>query len=51
VDEVKGFGPKRKKKLVLKFGSLKAARNATAEEIAKVLSVNASLASEILEKL
>jgi excinuclease ABC subunit C len=51
VDEVKGFGPKRKKKLVLKFGSLKAARNATAEEIAKVLSVNTSLASEILEKL
>ncbi len=51
VDEVKGFGPKRKKKLVLKFGSLKAARSATAEEIAKALSVNISLASEILEKL
>jgi len=51
VNEVKGFGPKRKKKLIKKFGSLKSASKASVEEISQALSINEKLAGEILEKL
>ncbi|MDH5543320.1 MAG: excinuclease ABC subunit UvrC [Nitrospinota bacterium] len=51
VDEVKGFGPKRKKLLIKEFGSLKAARGASVNEIARALSVSEKLAAEILENL
>ena len=51
VDDVKGFGPKKKKKLISTFGSLKAAREASVDEIAKALSINEKLAAEILENL
>lgn len=51
VDDVVGIGPKRKKMLIQTFGSLKAAKSASVEEIRKALSVSESLARQIHEKL
>ncbi len=51
VDSVKGFGAKRKKILISKYGSLKAAKFVDVDELAEVLSINRQLAGEILEKL
>ena len=51
VDELHGFGPKRRKALLKKYGSLRAAKNASVEEIRKTLSVSEKLATEILQKL
>lgn len=51
VDNVHGFGPKRKKMLVKAFGSLKEARKASVEELQSALSISEKLAVEILGKL
>ena len=51
LDTLRGFGPKRKKALVQKYGSLKSAKKASVEEIRNILSVSEKLATEILEKL
>jgi len=51
VDELRGFGPKRRKALMQKYGSLRAAKNASVDEIRKTLSVSEKLAADILEKL
>ena len=51
VDDLRGFGPKRKKALLKKYGSLKAAKTASVEEIRTTLSINEKLAIDILEKL
>lgn len=51
VEDVAGIGPKRKKMLIQTFGSLKAAKNASVEEIRKALAVSETLARQIHEKL
>lgn len=51
VEDIVGIGPKRKKMLIQTFGSLKAAKNATVEEIRKALSISEPLARQIHEKL
>lgn len=51
VDEVPGFGPKRRKLLIQAFGSLKGAKNAGVDDIRKALSISEKLAREIHEKL
>ncbi len=51
LDEVPGVGPKRKKALMRKFGSLKAVRDASAEEIAETPGFTRALAEKVLEAL
>ncbi|GAB4309524.1 excinuclease ABC subunit UvrC [Pseudothermotoga elfii] len=50
LDEIPGIGPKRKKKLIEAFGSVKNIRSATLQEIAEVLG-SRKLAAEILSRL
>jgi hypothetical protein len=47
LDAVPGIGPKRKKALLRKFGSVKAVREADVEEIASTVGFTRSLAREI----
>ncbi|MGI8484381.1 MAG: excinuclease ABC subunit UvrC [Thermomicrobiales bacterium] len=47
LDDVPGIGPKRKKALIRAFGSVKAIREATIEELTAVEGVNAQLAEQI----
>lgn len=47
LDEVPGVGPKRRKQLIRHFGSLRAVKEATVEEIAGVDGISASLAAQI----
>ncbi len=51
LDSVPGVGPKRKKALLRKFGSLKAIREATAEEIAATPGLTRAAAEKVLEAL
>ncbi len=51
LDEVPGVGPKRKKALLRKFGSLKAVREARAEEIAETPGFTRGMAEKVLEAL
>jgi excinuclease ABC subunit C len=51
LDEVPGVGPKRKKALLRKFGSLKAVREATVEEIAATPGFNRAVAEKVLAAL
>ncbi len=51
LDAVPGVGPKRKKALLRKFGSLKAVREAKAEEIAATPGFTRSLAEKVLAGL
>ncbi len=51
LDIIPGVGPKRKKALLRKFGSLKAVREATAEEIAATPGFTKSLAEKVLAGL
>ncbi len=51
LDDVPGVGPKRKKALIKAFGSLKAVREASIEEIAAVDGINAQLAAQIKSAL
>ncbi len=51
LDEVPGIGPKRKKALLQHFGSLKAIREATVEEVAQVPGLNRELAERVKEAL
>jgi excinuclease ABC subunit C len=51
LDDVPGVGPKRKKALLRKFGSLKAVRDASAEEIAETPGFTPGLAAKVLEAL
>ncbi|PLV59019.1 excinuclease ABC subunit UvrC [Thermotoga sp. KOL6] len=50
LDEIPGLGPVRKKKLLEHFGSVENVRNASVEEIARVIGSNV-IAKRILEKL
>jgi excinuclease ABC subunit C len=51
LDAVPGVGPKRKKALLRKFGSVKAIREAGVEEIAATPGFTRSLAEKILAGL
>lgn len=51
LDEVPGIGPKRKKALLQHFGSLKAIREATVEEVAQVPGITLELAERVKEAL
>jgi excinuclease ABC subunit C len=51
LDRVAGLGPKRKKLLLTKFGSVKRARAASMAEIMEALSVSEKVAKKILESL
>jgi excinuclease ABC subunit C len=47
LDDVPGVGPKRRKSLIRHFGSLRAVKEATVEEIASVEGISTSLAEQI----
>ncbi len=51
MDAVPGVGPKRKKALLRKFGSVKAIREADIDEIAAVMGMTRSLAQKVKEHL
>jgi excinuclease ABC subunit C len=51
LDDVEGVGPKRKKALMRKFGSLKAVKEATVEEIAATPGFTRKVAEKVLEAL
>jgi len=51
LDEVPGVGPKRKKALLRKFGSLKAVREASVDEIAATPGFTKALAEKVLAGL
>jgi len=51
LDDVPGIGPKRKKALLQHFGSLKAIRAASVEEVAAVPGLNRELAERVKEAL
>jgi len=51
LDDVPGVGPKRKKALLRKFGSLKAVRDASADEIADTPGFTHGLAEKVLAAL
>ena len=48
LDEIPGIGPVRRKELLKAFGSIKAIREATREELLKVKGMNATAADAIL---
>ncbi len=51
LDEIPGVGPKRKRALLRKFGSVKAIREASVEEIAATPGFTRSVAEKVLEGL
>jgi excinuclease ABC subunit C len=51
LDEVPGVGPKRKKALLRKFGSVRAIKDATLEEIASTPGFTRAVAEKVLEAL
>jgi excinuclease ABC subunit C len=51
LDTLQGVGPKRKKALIRKFGSVKRIREATVEEIAGVEGIGTALARQISDAL
>lgn len=51
LDEIPGVGPKKKKALVKKFGSVKGIREAALEEITSVEGINTALAQKIKDYL
>ncbi len=51
LDNVPGIGPKRKRALLKKFGSIKAIKEASLDEVAAVLGMTRSLAQRVKEYL
>lgn len=51
LDEIEGIGPKRRKALLKKFGSLEAIRQATIEELLTVPGMTRSVAAKLKEDL
>ena len=49
LDGIPGIGPKRRAELLSKFGSIKAIKEATYEELMEVSGMNASAAESVLE--
>ena len=48
-DEVKGIGPKRKKELLLHFGTIEKIKSASLEELKKIKSIPAKKLQELFE--
>jgi len=51
LDSIQGIGPKRKKALLRKFGSLRGIREASVEEIATTVGFTATLAAKVKDAL
>lgn len=51
LDEVSGIGPKKKQRLLLKFGDIEGIKKSSIEELTKVEGINNDLAVKILDKL
>ena len=51
LDTIPGIGPKRKKALLRKFGSLKAVRDATVDEVAATPGFTLKLAAKVKEQV
>lgn len=51
IEDLEGVGPKRRKKLLAHFGSLKALSNASEEDIASVEGISHSIAKQIYSQL
>jgi excinuclease ABC subunit C len=51
LDEIPGIGPKKKKALIIHFGTVQAIREATIEDLIKVEGISPSLARKIKENL
>jgi excinuclease ABC subunit C len=51
LDEIEGIGPKRRRALFKKFGSLDAIRQASVEELAAVPGMNNKVAQKVKEEL
>ncbi|MEE9284973.1 MAG: excinuclease ABC subunit UvrC [Dehalococcoidia bacterium] len=51
LDEIPGIGPRRKKALIRRFGSVQAIREAPTEELASVVGMTRSLAQRVKETL
>jgi excinuclease ABC subunit C len=51
LDSVPGVGPKRKRALLRKFGSLRGVREASVEEIASTIGFTQSLAEKVKQYL
>jgi excinuclease ABC subunit C len=51
LDTIPGIGPKRKRALLRKFGSVKGIREAAVEEIAATVGFTASLAAKVKDSL
>ncbi len=51
LDEIPGIGPKRKKDLLRRFGSIERIKNATVEELLEVDSMNRAAAERLLDYL
>ncbi len=51
LDEIEGIGPKRRRALLQKFGSIEAIRQASVEELAAVPGMNKTVAEQLKEQL
>ena len=51
LDDVPGVGPRRRKALIKRFGSVQAVRDATTDEVASVVGMTRSLAEKVKELL
>lgn len=51
LEEIPGIGPKRRRSLLKRFGSIEAIREATVEELATVEGMNRSAAEQVKEYL
>jgi excinuclease ABC subunit C len=51
LDDIPGIGPKRKRALIKKYGSIKAIREASSEELSRTQGITAALAKKVKEHL
>jgi excinuclease ABC subunit C len=51
LDDIPGIGPKRKKALLKKFGSIEAVKEATLEELSQTEGITPALAKKVKEEL
>ena len=51
LDSIPGVGPKRKKQLLMHFGSVRGVTRASVDELAKVGGINQAVAQKIYDAL
>jgi excinuclease ABC subunit C len=51
MDEIPGVGPRRKKALIQRFGSVQGIRDAALEEVAAVVGMTRSLAEKVKQAI